>query len=584
TNYLTIQLEQNGSNGHAIGSKVYVYQKDILQYKELYTVRGFQASSEPLLHFAFSQSEPVDSIRVIWPDNQVQNIGQTTLGQKLVIEKKEGLPIYNFRKDTEEANQLFVDRTDSLNFDYTHEEDRYIDFNRQKLMPFQAGDRGPALATGDWNEDGQTDIFLGGSKFKKSQLLIQNDMGFEVVETPAINKDSITEIVSATMHDFNNDQSSDLFVATGGADFFGQSQPLLDALITRENDSVIIRKIPGLYDNASVVRASDIDNDNDLDLFIGNHIVTNDYGNLPNSYILINEAGNFKISTENDFQGIGMITDAVFVDIDTDNDEDILIVGEWMAPKLYINSNGVFELSEAIPDNLNGLWQSVYPFDMDADGDLDFLLGNWGLNSKLVASDSNPLRMYYSDFDNNGQTETIVAYFKNGQYFPSNNFDELSSQLVHLKKKYNTYSEFAGQDVSQIFDKETLDKSKILEVHKLESGFLKNENGRFIFEPFDQYLQMSPLLDFVSFDFNNDGLEEVLAGGNYFGVTPYHGRFDSFPGALINSNGDVTLTPSLGLDLSNKSVRHLKIITFADKPHLIVVNNNDKARVFEIKK
>ncbi|MBT8270083.1 MAG: hypothetical protein KJN59_12750, partial [Bacteroidia bacterium] len=258
--------------------------------------------------------------------------------------------------------------------------------------------------------------------------------------------------------------------------------------------------------------------------------------------------------------------------------------GEWMAPKLYINSNGVFELSEAIPDNLNGLWQSVYPFDMDADGDLDFLLGNWGLNSKLVASDSNPLRMYYSDFDNNGQTETIVAYFKNGQYFPSNNFDELSSQLVHLKKKYNTYSEFAGQDVSQIFDKETLDKSKILEVHKLESGFLKNENGRFIFEPFDQYLQMSPLLDFVSFDFNNDGLEEVLAGGNYFGVTPYHGRFDSFPGALINSNGDVTLTPSLGLDLSNKSVRHLKIITFADKPHLIVVNNNDKARVFEIKK
>ncbi|NNF74126.1 MAG: CRTAC1 family protein, partial [Flavobacteriaceae bacterium] len=363
TNYLTIQLEQNGSNRHAIGAKVYVYQNDNLQYKELYTVRGFQASSEPILHFAFSQSGQVDSIRVIWPDNKVQNIGQTKLGQKLVIEKKEGLRTYDFRKDSDETNQLFVDRTDSLNFDYTHEEDRYIDFNRQKLMPFQAGDRGPALATGDWNGDGQTDIFLGGSKFKKSQLLIQNDTGFEVVETPSINKDSITEIVSATMHDFNNDRSSDLFIATGGADFFGQSQPLLDALITRENDSVIIRKIPGLYDNASVVRASDIDNDNDLDIFIGNHIVTNDYGNLPNSYMLINEGGDFKVSTENEFQGTGMITDAVFVDIDSDNDEDLLIVGEWMVPKLYINSNGVFELSEAIPANLNGLWQSVHPFD-----------------------------------------------------------------------------------------------------------------------------------------------------------------------------------------------------------------------------
>lgn len=582
-NYLSIKLQQDQSNKYAIGAKVYVHQKGKLQFKELYTVRGFQASSEPILNFAFQDNSPIDSIRVIWPDNKIQRIGQTDIGQKIEIKKEQGLNNFKYPDLSREVDLMFTDRTDSLGFDFVHEEDRYIDFNRQKLMLFQAGDRGPALATGDWDGDGNTDIFLGGSKFKSSLLYLQKDNAFEQGQVTAIVQDSVQEVVTASMNDFDNDQQLDLFIGTGGGDFFGESEPLLDEIIFRRGDSTETKKISGLFDNASVVKVSDVDNDNDLDVFIGNHIVTNDYGRLPKSYLLINDQGNFEVSTDADFDSLGMVRDAVFVDIDADGDEDLFIVGEWMAPRLFINSNGSFEPSMGIPSNLNGLWQSVLPFDMDNDGDLDFLLGNWGLNSKLVATESNPIKMYYNDFDGNGQTETIVACFKNDGYYPINSFDELSSQLVQLKKKYNTYTEFAGQNISQIFNETALESSEVLLVHRLESGVLRNENGKFNFEPFDQYLQLSPLLDFVSFDFDNNGQEEVLVGGNYFGVTPYHGRFDSFPGALINSEGNVTLTPTLGLDLSNKSVRHLKIITINNKPHLLVVNNNDKAFIFEIR-
>lgn len=583
-NYLTIKLEQDQFNKYAIGAKIFVYQQGQLQFKELYTVRGFQSSSEPLSHFAFSNAQPVDSIRVIWPDNKTQRIGQTDLGQKVTIRKEKNLKDFKYHDKSDKGNLIFTDRTDSIGFDFVHEEDRYIDFNRQKLMPFQAGDRGPALATGDWDGDGNTDIFVGGSKFKKSQLFLKTADGFESDESVFIDRDSVQEVVTAVMNDFDNDEQLDLFIGTGGGDFFGESDPLLDDVIFKRGDSLDINKVPGLFENASVVKVSDIDNDNDLDLFVGNHIVTNDYGSLPKSYLLINDNGSFEVAEQEDFENLGMVRDAVFTDIDDDGDDDLFIVGEWMAPKLFINTNGSFELSSAIPSNMNGLWQSVLPFDMDNDGDLDFLLGNWGLNSKLVASESNPIKMYYNDFDANGQTETIVTCFKNDGYYPINSFDELSSQLVQLKKKYNTYSEFAGQTITQIFDKATLESSEVLLVHRLESGVLKNENGSYSFESFDEYLQLSPLLDFVSFDFNNDGHEEVLVGGNYFGVTPYHGRFDSFPGALINYKGEVTLTPALGLDLSNKSVRHLKVLDINKKPHLLVINNNDKAFIFEIRK
>ena len=193
------------------------------------------------------------------------------------------------------------------------------------------------------------------------------------------------------------------------------------------------------------------------------------------------------------------------------------------------------------------------------------------------------MKMYYHDFDGNGTSETIIAIEKKGKYYPLNNLDELSGQLVQLRKKYNSYQSFAGQSIEQIFDKTILTKAKVYTVNKLQSGYLKNEQGRFSFVPFSTKLQVSPITSFLTYDFDMDGSEEVLVAGNYFGVQPFHGRFDSFAGALIKNEKDIQLGNQIGLDFTEKSVRHLNIITLQNKPYLLVTINNDKAQVYELK-
>lgn len=191
--------------------------------------------------------------------------------------------------------------------------------------------------------------------------------------------------------------------------------------------------------------------------------------------------------------------------------------------------------------------------------------------------------MWYGDFDNNGQTETILAQERDGKYYPLANFDELSSQMVSLRKKFPTYKSFAGKSVFEIWDKKALGKGKVMDVTTLSSGYLRNENGKFKFVPFPQDLQVSPITSFLKFDFNNDGEDEVLAAGNYFGVTPYQGRFDSFTGALIYSDKKIDKGADLGLDFYNKSARHLSILKFRENPYLLATFNNDSVQVYKLK-
>jgi hypothetical protein len=210
------------------------------------------------------------------------------------------------------------------------------------------------------------------------------------------------------------------------------------------------------------------------------------------------------------------------------------------------------------------------------------MLGNWGTNSKFKASEKSPMRMYYSDFDENGNTETIVAIEKNGEYFPIQGLDALSGQLVYLKKKFSTYSDFAGKTMVQILNKKNLDKAKILEVNELRSGYLENNKGGYTFVPFQTILQTAPITALLCYDFDSDGKKEILAAGNYFGVEPYHGRFGSFSGAMIKGKNNVILGHEMGLDLTQKSARNLNIITLNNQPYLLVTFNNERAQVYEL--
>lgn len=582
-NYLKIQPKFKQKNPFGIGTKVYSYHKSILQYKELYTSRGFQSSSEPVIHFGYGNTQNVDSLKIVWPDKSYQTLRDIATNQTLEIKPDNTKP-FNYQSIKPKTKPLFKKVDGNLGIDFTHIEDNHIDFNREKLIPYRVSDLGPATAVGDLNGDGKEDVFFGGSKFFPSKIYVQQDTSFAEQKFIELQKDSVKEDVVALIKDFNGDGENDVFLGSGGADFSGKAKPLLDSYFVKKDSTFIKSNLPDFFENASVVKANDYDNDGDLDLFVGANTVTSKFGEIPNSYILLNEGGSFSIMENAPFQNIGMVTDAVWTDFDNDGLDDLILVGEWMAPKFYKNTNGSFSEVDLLDSSLKGLWQAIQPFDIDSDGDMDYLLGNWGSNSKFSASEKAPMKMFFSDFDENGSTETIVATEKDGKYYPILGLDELSGQLVSLRKTFNSYKDFAGKPIEQLFDKATLDKATVLEVHELSSGYLKNIDDRYSFVPFKAELQVSPIKSFLSYDFDGDSQNEVLAAGNYFGVTPFHARFDSFPGALITKENDIILGDELGLEFTQKSVRHLNVLTIKGISYLLVTLNNDKAQIYRVQK
>ncbi len=582
-NYLKIQLKYTAPNTFGIGTRIYSFHNGTMQLREMYTARGFQASSEPIIHFGYGDAMVVDSIAIVWPDGSVQKLHQVSTNQTLILSPE------NTQHDT-----IHIAHTPSWIFRqiepaetglaFEHREDRYSDFDRLKLLPYSQSDRGPATAVGDINNDGLDDVYFGGSKYIPSQIFLQSVEGFTKASIPALENDSINEEVVAVIADFNGDKKSDLFVGTGGADFFGRSAPLLDSYYVSSGDGFTSTRIPDFYENASCARPFDFDGDGDLDLFVGNQSVSSDFGAVPRSYLLVNREGMLVPVQESLFGELGMITDAIWDDYNNDGQVDLIVVGEWMAPVFLKNKDGVFERDPAVRGNLTGLWQSITAFDVDGDGNTDYVLGNWGLNSRFSASARYPMKMYYADFDANGQHETVVAIAKSGKYYPLDGFDMLASQINGLRKRYTSYKDFAGQTIDEIFTGEQLDEAVVYQVAELASGYLKNVNGQFEFVPFPMELQIAPIMAQLRYDFDSDGKEEVLLAGNYFGVQPFHGRFGSFTGAIVKGENEIVNGLTAGLDLVNQSVRHLNILRHKDKDYLLVTVNNGKAQVYELLK
>lgn len=582
-NYLKLKFNYRSPNIIGIGTKAFSYHDGSLQYKELYTVRGFQASSEPILHFGYGNEKMVDSIRIVWPDKTSQLLTDIQVNQTLTI-SPDRQKAFDYASLHSSKDKVFNKIQGALGIDFKHAEDNYIDFNRQKLIPYKLSDRGPGTAIGDLNGDGKDDIYFGGSRSKPSQVYIQQSGGFERSHSEELSRDSIKEVVVAVIEDFDGNAEYDLMVGVGGADFFEGMNQQLNSYFLQKQGRFIPSSIPDSFHNTSVIKPCDYDNDGDLDVFIGNQSVSNDFGNVPTSFLMENRSGAFYLVENKQLNNIGMVTDAIWEDFNSDGKPDLVLVGEWMAPKFFKNEKGKLKEVSLVDQELNGLWQSIEVFDIDKDGDKDFIVGNWGNNNKFTASAKQPLKMYYADFDNNGSTETIVALAKGKKYYPIEGLDGLAAQMVGLRKKFTQYKDFAGKSMSEIFDPKVLAKTKLWEVHELRSGYLLNQNGYFEFKPFPKELQLSPLGDFLIFDFDADGTEEVLVGGNYFGVKPYHGRFDSFAGALINDQDDIVTGGHLGLDFIQKPVRHLNIISINGRPYLLVTINDDEAQLYELTK
>ncbi|WP_348813280.1 VCBS repeat-containing protein [Flavobacterium maritimum] len=582
SNYLKLKLQFGGKNTLGVGTKVISYAKGKKQFKELQTTRGFQSSSEPIIHFGYGKIKKVDSLVVIWPDKTYQTLKNVKTCQTLTVKADKNRKVFDYRKLHPAVLPILKKVETGLGIDFIHQENDFTDFLAQKLIPYQRSDRGPATAIGDLNGDGKDDIFFGGSKGKKASVYIQNPNGFTKKSFAEIEKDSVFEDASAVIGDFNNDKINDLYVASGGGE---NASDLQDRLYVSKNSQFIKSSLPKLTQNASVVKTFDYDKDGDLDVFIANNSRNNRFGSMPDCYLLNNNKGIFTIVESKTFEKIGMVTDAVFSDFNKDGKIDIVVVGEWMKPTFFANTKGKFVdiTTTVFPEKSNGLWQSVIPFDIDHDGDEDYLVGNWGMNSKFKASQDFPMKMYYDDFDANGSFETIVAIEKKGQYYTTLGLDELAEQFSGmLKKKFNSYKSFAGKKIDEVFDPKMLEKGKLFEVHNLKSGYLKNENGKFTFVPFSNKMQVAPITCFVKSNFDSDHNDEVFAAGNYFGVSPYHSRFDGFSGALIKNEKTIFLGNQIGIDLTQKAVRHLDIVNFNGKKYVLITINNKKAELYEM--
>lgn len=600
--YLTVQLKGRSPNTFGIGTKVFVFAGDMMQYQELQPERGFMSSSEPLLHYGLGDHEAADSILVIWPDNTLQRIGRTTADRKLLLayDRKDLDTIVNYAAFIRDllhtpASSGLTDITAVSGIQYTHHEDNsFIDFTRQWFIPHEISTPGPKIGVADVNGDGLEDFYVCGAMGQGGTLFLQQaDASFKRSGDSAVfQNDRNCEDVDAVFFDANGDGHPDLYVASGGNEYMDNAPELKDRLYLNDGAGHFTRSksIPDLFENKSVVRVADFDKDGDLDIFVGGRANAGVYGMPPFSYLLQNDGkGNFTVVTNNIAPGlehIGMVTDAVWTDIDKDGWPDLVVAGEWMPPILFKNHHGKLIRENLTGDDvdLSGWWQSMASADLNGDGFPDLLLGNYGLNSKLTASATWPLKMYVGDLMGNQRMVQILALQKNGRYYTFLDKENLEKQLPYLKKKYLHYGEMAGKTVEEIFGSK-LDSSALFQVYTLASMALIND-GKGHFKPasLPYPMQWSPIFAFAQDDFNGDRKPDLLTGGDFFGTAPFEGRYDAMPLSIYPGDGKGGLKGifplSAPLDTLTGEVRSIRPIRLANgKKAMLVGFNNGPLRL-----
>jgi len=575
-------------NKWGIGAKVYLFAKGKMQFEELMGTRGFESSSDLRLHFGLDSAAIADSLLVVWPGNKCQTLKNVSANKPLILVQSDA-------KDSFDYQSYFKSPTPVLSEikpipAWKHKENYFVDFNIQFLIPHGLSSRGPKIAVADVNKDGLDDFFACGAKGQAGSLMIQNkDGSFSYSDTAVFNKYTGSDEVDAVFFDANNDGWPDLYIAKGGNEADDGNPALADKLYLNDGKGHFKEAppgyIPNLFTNKSCIAAGDIDNDGDIDLFVGGLANAHQYGYPASSYLLINDGhGRFDTAASSliNLHNIGMVTSAGFADINKDGKTDLVVTGEWMPMKIFINNNGQFKPID-IPQS-TGLWQNILITDVNGDGAPDILAGNWGHNSKLFAGKDGPLKLYIKDFDNNGSIEQIMCYTINGVEYSFLPKDELERSLPVLKKAYLKYDEVAGKSVQymmyDLFKDYTELKAEVLG----SSCFINDGKGSFTRMDLPPSLQMAPVNTFQQIRNSAEGTGNTyVAGGNFYDVVPYEGRYDAQSMAMFSFDNKNACKSLQEVNLSGikGQVRDLKWLKSArNGPVLIVAKNNDSLTVF----
>ena len=590
--YLRVVLRGSGANTGGIGAKVTIWNGGKMQMAEQMPTRGFQSSVDSRLHFGLGTSKQIDSLIVVWPDHRLQRLTNVAANRTLTLSQEAASGRYDYAKHTPPA--LFEDVTARMAVDYRHVENAFVDYNREPLMPHMLSSEGPALAIGDVNGDGLDDMYAGGAKWQPGQLLIQRrDGGFNKGSEAVFRADSLHEDVDAMFFDANGDRHLDLYVVSGGNEFWGNAEALRDRLYMNDGRGNFTRAknaLPDIFENGSCVVPGDFNGDGHTDLFVGSRVVSRSYGATPNSHLLQNDGtGRFidvSRAAGKALADAGMVTSAAWTDNDGDGNLELIVVGEWMPVSVFRQENGRFvdRTAEAGLSATSGWWNTVKAVDVNGDGRQDLILGNLGLNSYIRASPDEPARLHVNDFFDNGSVEQILTFYKDGVSYPLAGRDALVRQMPQLRSKYLTYSSFGASRVEDILSPSELKPATMREARLFASAVALNDGkGGFAISPLPIEAQFAPIYALVAEDFDADGHTDILVAGNFNGVTPVRGRYDASYGLLLRGNGSgrfesVDMEASgLRIDGEVRDMRFLR--GRAGDRFVVVARNNDKLQM-----
>ena len=591
--FLTVRLEGTGLNRFAIGSSVTVWAGGDSYMQELSPVRGFQSSSDYALVFGVGTHATIDSVTVQWPDGRHGVQKNVAVNSRIVFRYADAgaaAPV------TPAAPGLFSNVTAQAAIGFVHKENEFIDFDRERLIPRMLSIEGPAAATADVNSDGLDDIFIGGAKDQPGQLLLQRADGtFAPSNAGVFEPDAVSEDVGALFFDANGDKFPDLYVVSGGTEYSELAPALQDRLYLNDGHGVFHKAtdaLPMESNSGSRVVAVDYDGDGDLDLFVGSRSVPWRYGIDPVSMLLRNDGkGHFTDVTAQlapDLAKVGMVTDAVWQDIDGDGRPDLIVVGEWMAITVFHNAGGGRLVKSSVRglEHSNGWWNRIVAGDFNGDGKVDFIVGNLGLNSRLRTTTKEPTQMWVKDFDGNGQADQIVAYYSNGKSYPLVLRDEMIKALPPLKVRFLSYEAYAKAGVTDIFKPEDLADAVQKHVDTFASVMLRNNgDGSFTMVPLPDEAQIAPVYGILARDVDGDGIVDLMLAGNFDGFRPDIARTSESYGLVLRGSKSGAFT-ALSHNASGFFVpgqaRGILGVRSRSGERFVVARNNDRPLVFRL--
>ncbi len=585
-NYIRIKFRGSKKNRDGIGASVTVYERSRKQFYEHFLNRGYESSVDGILHVGLDTTTIVDSLKVTWPDGKNQIIRDVKANQLLQVDYQEAKETDQFCKPEQPKLFKLIDHT---GIDYVHEENEFVDFKIQPLLPHMHSRNGPGISVSDVNGDGLDDFFIGGTDHQTGVMFTQQSNGkFKRSGFPKIGNRA--DELGVLFFDADNDGDDDLYIATGGTELTKESVDYIDHLYLNDGKGKFMEDklaIPGIRQSGSCVIASDYDHDGDLDLFVGGRIVPGEYPTSANSFLFRNDSDGTSARFTNVTQQIipslnalGMVTSALWTDTDNDGWMDLLVVGEFMPITIFRNNNGKsFEKAE-IPALMNtrGWWNSLTAGDFDQDGDIDYVIGNLGLNSRYHGSTEEPLCIYAKDFDKNGSIDPVMTYYLQGREQIVHLRDELISQISVMKLRYNNYKDYADASFEKTFLKSELKDAHIFCAEWFETSYLENKGGlNFELKKLPIESQFAPVYGMVADDFNKDGFLDVLMAGNFYANEVSSGQYDASFGLYLQGDGHGNFRSVRGLETGfylTGDAKGMVSLNAANGDALILIGNN----------